>query len=280
MVPRRRVDAPRSGTTAEGNWQNALGNNRTLATTSDNTAAVRAFRPSHGRLEEARFGGRTPLYRQIQWPNDVRARVANGFSANYQGDITVPANRSANIPEELNCSLFLTGLPRGVTETELLACICVPQGRIYATVLIAAKGHRRFPAARVVFFNRTGAQALYDLGRQGQFVVRGQRVRVRYNSVRLAPIEGQGWSSRVILVVGPAGYMDSQALLGLFDANFQFQLDRVQDLGVADDGRRRLVIAFGSYRCQAEWARCVIRTHLGRLGVKSWFAPDPCNYLG
>ena len=35
-----------------------------------------------------------------------------GFSPNYRGNINLASNRSANIPEDQNCSVFIQGLPK------------------------------------------------------------------------------------------------------------------------------------------------------------------------
>ncbi|KAK4200341.1 hypothetical protein QBC40DRAFT_200640 [Triangularia verruculosa] len=84
--------------------------------------------------------------------------MIKGFSPNYKGNPDLDRNRSATISEDMNCSLFLVGLPPTVTTHELLQGVR-NVGRVYATHINPPepeKGHEQ-AAAKVVFFERAAA---------------------------------------------------------------------------------------------------------------------------
>lgn len=100
-----------------------------------------------------------PQPQQPENPWEARAQLLiKGFSPNYRGDPDLARNRSAAIPAEQNCSLFVVGLAPDVTTHELLSGIR-GVGRVYATHINPpdpVRGHFG-SAAKVVFFERAGA---------------------------------------------------------------------------------------------------------------------------
>jgi len=84
--------------------------------------------------------------------------MVKGFSPNYRGNPDLERNRSAAIPPDHNCSLFVTGLAPTTTTGELLGAIR-DVGRVYATHINGpepTRGHMTC-AAKVVFFERAAA---------------------------------------------------------------------------------------------------------------------------
>lgn len=83
-------------------------------------------------------------------------RRAMGFSVNYMGDATNERNRSADIPDEQNCSLYITGLPVDVTVRDIFDDIR-NIGKVFSLHISPRReGHSR-AAAAIVFFTRTAA---------------------------------------------------------------------------------------------------------------------------
>ncbi len=79
--------------------------------------------------------------------------MLNGFSPNYRGNINLPRNRSANIPAEKNCSLFLLGPNPAITTHQL------------------PRGHsERGPHLRDSHQQAGAAQVPHDLRRQGDLL--------------------------------------------------------------------------------------------------------------
>jgi len=73
-------------------------------------------------------------WRENPTQHEVARRVAAGVSANYRGNYNLEINRPANIPEDQNCSVFITSLPADITVHRLLVAIR-DIGRVWATVI-------------------------------------------------------------------------------------------------------------------------------------------------
>jgi hypothetical protein len=65
----------------------------------------------------------TALVPRQQVDPTPRDKVDRGFSENYKGNIYIEKNRSANIPDEENCSVFIRGLPLMVTYRQVMVAI-------------------------------------------------------------------------------------------------------------------------------------------------------------
>ncbi|KAK0743830.1 hypothetical protein B0T18DRAFT_329441 [Schizothecium vesticola] len=211
--------------------------------------------------------------------------MVKGFSPNYRGNPDLERNRSAPIPPDQNCSLFITGLAPTLTTTQLLATIR-DVGRVYAT-------HINFPepdrghftcAAKVVFFERCAAERFYERYAGTGFHVAGTTAdgslhvgRVVWNRIRSAEQDVGGRKSRVLLISGPPSIVSEKALKVYFNTKIQYQVDEVRTLrtyaasGLGADkggGERALVeFRFGSYRCQSEAARMALSREFKEYGV-------------
>jgi hypothetical protein len=231
---------------------------------------LRAFHPSHRALQQ---NGLLP-------ERDIRFAAANSTRSNsptnYLGDPSVEHNRSAFIPENENCSLWVWGLPACVTYTALLASIR-GIGKVYATVINPPTDEIRTSAAKVVLFNRQGAERLFNIIANRQFVVMGKLVhRVLWNKIRSGPYPHLN-HSRAIRITGPRELMDFDFFEDFFIRRFTYDLDR---RGVVQCNRPGLVCHewhFGSLRCQAASAKTAIERELKGIYEVEW-ADDPCVF--
>ncbi|KAK3985136.1 hypothetical protein QBC44DRAFT_345546 [Cladorrhinum sp. PSN332] len=202
--------------------------------------------------------------------------MIKGFSPNYKGNPDLERNRSAQIPEGENCSLFLVGLPPNLTTTSLLAGIR-GMGRVYATHINPPepdKGHD-LSAAKLVFFERADAERFYNLANAtpGGFTLPGypyHRARVTWNRIRSSEADITGKKSRVLLISGPPEIVNEDYLCAYFDNKLIYQLDQIINCGtfMNNDGPRALIeFRFGSYRCQSEAARMALIREFREWGV-------------
>lgn len=207
-------------------------------------------------------------------------RVRLGFSPAYNGDPHLERNRSANVPNDLNCSLFLVNMPPDLTTTRLIAAVHAmgPTGRIYATHINAPEPDRQHYgcAAKVIFFERQAAQAFFSLCEQRGFAVDGCAARVMWNRIKTAEQAHPRVTTRVLLIGGPRDFVNPEALTGYFRTKLQFQVDRIIPHTDGLDGENAVVeYRFGSFRCQAEAAKmALMREH---QDVRCFFHPDPCD---
>lgn len=215
---------------------------------------------------------------------DDATKVAMGFSPLYHGDPYLRANMSANIPDELNCSLFIVNLPSNLTVHRLIIAIhgLGPLGRIFAIHINApepSRGHHGC-AAKVVFFKRSVAHAFMDICQQRGFYVDGHQARVMWNRIRTAenPSLANSDVTRVLLIGGPSSFVNPASLTEYFRKRFDFQIDEVKTPingapGLA--GQSVVEYRFGSYRCQAQAAKMALaREH---PQIKCYHRPDPLD---
>lgn len=223
---------------------------------------------------------RIRAWRENPTPDEVARRIAAGVSPNYRGDYRLARNRSANIPEELNCSVWITGLPPHINTHQLLGAIR-DTGRVWATVVQPPMTASVTSAAKITFFTPDAAQTLLQRangpGKPG-LVIDDQKALVRRDRNRVAEASEPVEHTRVISVAGPTDVVTEENLVEFFRRDFVFELDQVVPLVM---GRALNVIEFhfGSYRCQAQWAwRNILNDQQFReRGVRVQFERDPCD---
>ncbi|KAK4224344.1 hypothetical protein QBC38DRAFT_371246 [Podospora fimiseda] len=202
--------------------------------------------------------------------------MIKGFSPNYKGNPDLERNRSAQIPEGENCSLFLVGLPPNLSTTSLLAGI-KNMGRVYATHINPPepeKGHE-LSAAKLVFFERADAERFFHIANSaGGFALPGYpqyRARVTWNRIRSAEVDKAGNKSRVLIISGPPEIVNEEFLLNYFDDKLIYQLEEIIHRGTIDEGARgqraMIEVRFGSYRCQSEAARMALIREFREWGI-------------
>lgn len=237
-------------------------------------------------------------------------RVALGYSPRYQGNIYLAANRCADIPDELNTSLFLVHLPAATTTRDVLAAVHAlgPTGRVFALHINAPEPGRgnHGCAAKLVFLTRAAAAAFFARchARPGGLCVAGRRAHVTWNRIKTAerPDLVASDASRVLLIAGPRDFVNPRTLTAFFRTKLEFQIDEVlvfrdddndggggqnkgrwgaggllpspplqqQQLG-SDDAI--VEYRFGSFRCQAQAAQMAISRMLPH--VRCFFGQDP-----
>ncbi|KAI1377902.1 hypothetical protein F4677DRAFT_443822 [Hypoxylon crocopeplum] len=193
---------------------------------------------------------------------------ATGISGNYGGNIFLPENQSAAIPESLSTSLWLTNLPPACTHNELLRAIrgC---GKIYATVInppetpsgncIPGAPHTT-SASKLVFFDRSGVDNLLAKSQAGEFSVNGYVPRVRMNRIK-SRARSPGPQCRVLHIEGPGSIVNESYLNNFFKSKFTYELESVLTLSAHNTPSgtyTRQEWRFGSFRCQADSARQAI----------------------
>lgn len=227
------------------------------------------------------YAMRTVAMPQVSMTNEEKVfdrvlRRLNNFSPNYEGNIFIKRNKSADIPPYLNTSLWITGLPAGCTTSMLLKGIAEVGhvGKIWCTHINKEEPEngKPFAAAKVVFFYREGAENLLRATKEGKFRVGGRRPRGTWNRVKSAPQKEGTTRSRVVLIRGPAELVNREVLDAWFSKLFCYQTEEVTEWEYKVDwkgqGWRTLEWRFGSHRCQAEAATIAMGKDLH--GIVSW----------
>ncbi|KAJ2997704.1 hypothetical protein NUW58_g570 [Xylaria curta] len=223
----------------------------------------RLYMPYNGPYNVATL--RTPVeaaaHRQI-------SKLLTGVSVHYQGDPFLKANQSANIPDELNTSVWITNLPPDVNHKKLLDNVrnC---GKIYAAVINGPENGHITAASKIVFFDVAGADNLLQQAREGRFVVGGYMPRVRRNRIK-TEAKPPSPSSRVLHIEGPSCLVNEVYLRKLFSEDSIVWQDEVVVVLSSNEMLTRLEWRFGSYRCQAESARHLIERIKRRNSIMSY----------
>ncbi|KAI0913404.1 hypothetical protein F4823DRAFT_630706 [Ustulina deusta] len=211
--------------------------------------------------------------------------LITGVSPNYQGDPYLRANQPANIPDELNTSVWITNLPPNLNHKMLLGSVrnC---GKVYASVVNGPEHGHITAASKLVFFDVAGAQNLLRQYHIGKFIVDGYMPRVRYNRIK-TEARSPSPASRVLHIEGPSCIVNQSCLAYLFRADGIVWQDEVVIVLSSNEVLTRLEWRFGSYRCQAESARLLIDRVKRQQHPASWehqlwqrvtvhFGVDPC----
>ncbi|KAI1108219.1 hypothetical protein F5Y14DRAFT_459933 [Nemania sp. NC0429] len=215
--------------------------------------------------------------------------VGRSVPRNYGGDLIVPRNDSADIPADLNTSVWITNLPPDCTYSDLLSTIR-DTGKVYAAVLSPAGGQHTTAAAKIVFFDVEGRRRLEKRASAGAFAVGAYVPSVVPNRVRTAARPAGGPQSRVLLISGPADIVNEPFLRPRFQAFCGFDIEYVRDYPPRrDDGSGSssrstttntvtMEWAFASYRCQAERVYAALRSVAETVGcICVEYGHDPCD---
>lgn len=209
------------------------------------------------------------------------ARIQRNFSPYYQGDIYLPANQSENIPDHLNCSLFIVNLPPSLTTHELLAAIhkLGPMGRIFALHINEPEVLRGHPgcAAKVVFFKREIALKFFTQCAMQGLRINNYNARVMWNRIKTSekPHLANSDASRVLLIGGPPSIVNASTLTDFFNTKLEFQTDSIITHIQGSVGKEDAVVEyrFGSFRCQAQAAKMALSRELPH--IRCFFGKDP-----
>lgn len=227
---------------------------------------------------------------------EKRYRDEHGISHNYKGDSRNPSNESANIPDDENCSVWITLLPPDCTYKDLLGAVAVHRpGQVFFSVISPPKeptdarearlASSRTCAAKIVFYKAAAARHLIHVSGRGEFVVRGFRARVIANKIKVAPQPDNGiFTSRVVWITGPPRVVNEEYLTELFEGYFRWDTEEIlvrvePDEGEEDSkkkasGERTIEWRFAAYHCQAGSALPTINSYCTE--ATPCYAPDPC----
>ncbi|KAI0885011.1 uncharacterized protein GGS22DRAFT_200103 [Annulohypoxylon maeteangense] len=213
--------------------------------------------------------------------NSSAERQISRHNGNYRGDCSLSINTGANVQEQNNTNLWITGLPGTITIQELLAAI-TRTGRVRSTVVNAPTGTIMTAAASISFFNRKDAENLYRKIENGRILYRGTFPSIQWNRNKVGEGDAHPLASRVLLIAGDPEIVNEKYLNEFFSKKFVYEIDCIINHGTVDGFNgpiSRLEYRFGSWRSQASSARLALTLELkGFLLVE--YGPDPCAGQG
>ncbi|KAI0111317.1 hypothetical protein F4814DRAFT_460594 [Daldinia grandis] len=174
---------------------------------------------------------------------------------NHKGNPGNPLNRSANIDESQNTSVWVSNLPADCTIQQLLAPIR-QVGKVFFVHINPPNEEFTTSAAKIIFWDRRATDNFLQLIKDGKMAIGGLTPQVRMHRIRVAPQPASD-RSRVLVVWGPAQVANMELLEPLFRSEMEFQIDEVAEMMWR--GEKRLEIRFGSHRAQACHAEKMLR---------------------
>ncbi|KAK3390000.1 hypothetical protein B0H63DRAFT_519234 [Podospora didyma] len=240
---------------------------------------------------------------------DVAWRAEHGVSPNYKGNVS-RKTVSINLSPSESTALWLERVPENVSVSEIFAAIAVHKpGRVMSVNIVWSEDRsHRMPAVSVVMFTRAGAERLYNVAWSppskaamvsswreavpaspssssylpvagpGLFI-RSSRVKVTWNRNLSRPfptIPGSGTvHSRVVCVDGPRHIVNRASLEKIFNENFFFKTEKVEESFIL--GKGMMVWHFARYNPQASSAMKILQgEEFEEAGVRVSFGADPC----
>ncbi len=197
----------------------------------------------------------------------------------YQGNTSIPRNICAPIPDELNCRLWITGLPATCTMHQILGRIS--EGPIFACHITKPSlwGPKIWAtaAASLTFFTADAANRFLERNALEPFTVEGRQTKVVRHRIRTESVDVNG-RSRVLRIVGDPRIVQPEYLNRLFteDWMIQFDTDYVQFTPDENGKANEIIWAFGSFRAQAHMVYInVNKRFTGR--AQAIYVADPCG---
>ncbi|KAI0150565.1 hypothetical protein GGR57DRAFT_514182 [Xylariaceae sp. FL1272] len=181
-------------------------------------------------------------------PN-AHAHANANANTNYKGSTVKDAENNA-IPEDQNCAVFITQIPRGSTYRDLVASMTGRGiGRIKHAQFLEHNANYVRMAAKVVFFHPQSVARLLAVNGNGQIQIRNRRPHIVRNIHRVPPSEprpvipgNHGRVSRVLEVTGPQEVVDLRILWQLVADAGRFAGTAGDEVRGAPDGVNRVVI--------------------------------------
>lgn len=202
-----------------------------------------------------------------------------GNPAKYLGDPNIPENMSADIPENQNTSLYISGMGPDTKFSDILAAIR-GVGKIYSLYVNPPLEVHTGCAAKLAFFTRAAAEKFFNDTRGG-FLVRGYSATVRWNRIRVPEQTVHKDGSRVVIIRGPKFIVNIKVISKVIDGNIRYYDMEKASVKPLDgiEGFAEMELHFGCFRAQAHSALIVLNRELGGPRFRVNYGTDPCEFV-
>lgn len=208
------------------------------------------------------------------------SKVGLAPAPKYKGNPSLARNRCADIPDRLNCRLWITGLPPNCTVTELLGAIrgvgAIDGTHINPPKKATEPGETDIPtsAASLTFFSASSANQFLLWHSRNPFTVDGYTTSVVRHRVKTQSFPA-GNQTRVLVIKGHPEVVNPEYLEYLFSRRWTIRYTTEFVEYRPGEETSEVVWAFGSFRAQAHEAYNGLNNHFADKVTVS-YAPDPC----
>ena len=180
------------------------------------------------------------------------------------------------LPDYLNTSLWLRGLPPGVQPCQIFDIIHC--GSVWSLDLKPVTEEHNTVAATLTFLTPYAAALFLSHCRFHGLQLDGHWISASYNKFGIPEITTL--ETRVLVVQGPPHLMTPGQWESQFKKACRFQIDRWSYLPCPVPGKIRMEFRFVRVDGQAQSCRQMIERELDYLGVTVWYGFDPCGRVG
>jgi hypothetical protein len=178
----------------------------------------------------------------------------------------------SDVPPSQNCAIYVVGIPAEAQYADVLGSI--RGGKILICLIDRPNEQHPTAAAKIVFFTRASAELFMQRSCGVGVYILGQRVTAMWNRIHYAA-HAKANQSRVVLISGPACWMDFEFFENFFRARFEFQKESRSEMPCSQEGHVVHMWRFASLRAQAELAYIAVERELGGI-FKVEYGPDLC----
>ncbi|KAF7885298.1 uncharacterized protein EAF01_011363 [Botrytis porri] len=193
-------------------------------------------------------------------------------SGNYKGN---PRAGIRELPDDLNCALWLTNLTADIQAHEVFDEIHT--GAVTAFEITRPQGEYVMSAAKLIFKHPEAAARFKDQCESAEgIIIRGHRVNARYNTFGYQRYKCEG-RSRMISIEGPSRYVVYDHFKVFFETFCDHELSGWEYVETAVKGNRKMIMGFARINGQATQCLEALQMHpvYGEHLIVE-YAPDPC----
>ncbi|KAF7957327.1 hypothetical protein EAE96_002913 [Botrytis aclada] len=202
-------------------------------------------------------------------PSDDDSQASSG---NYKGN---PRAGIRDLPDDLNCALWITNLAADIQAHEIFDEIHA--GAVSAFEITRPQGEYVMSAAKLVFKHPEAAARFKNQCQSEKgIVIRGRRVKARYNTFGYRRYKSD--KTRMISIEGPSRYMVYDHFKVFFETFCDHELSGWEYVETPVKGNRKMIMGFARINGQATQCLEALQMHpvYGEYLVVE-YAPDPCG---
>ncbi|TVY42626.1 hypothetical protein LSUB1_G005397 [Lachnellula subtilissima] len=198
------------------------------------------------------------------------AHGSDNLKTRYHGGSSSYVSQLSDLPNDKNCALFITNIPRTVSHSDIFDRIDV--GPVFALHISPAGAMHIMQAAKLVFMEPEAAHLMM----KKTIWIQGTRLRFTYN--RHGYPRNDRLYSRVVIVEGPKRVMELATWDRYFRNYSDIVYDRVLNVECAISSHKAYAFHFSRIDGQAETCFLAIKSEPSFQGyITVRYGQDPCG---
>jgi hypothetical protein len=178
-----------------------------------------------------------------------------------------------NLPDEINCALWITNIPVSANSTDIFNTINV--GAVASLHINQPDAYHTCKAAKLVFKEPSAAAQYLMIATFVGIPINGSFIKAKYN--RHGHLRWAGTQTRVIKITGPDHLMDWVYWNGIFKDICHFEYDHCNELPCNEPGRKTFQFHFERIDGQAQMCLKAVFQDPNHADVYACYGRDRCE---